>query len=113
MDERINERIRKLRKDILENKTQKEFAEKINVSRSNLGNIENGIINVTDRVITDICKAYNVSERWLRTGEGEVFNNDSNVELVYLTGNLAADGAVLRKIYKFMLKQPDKNWNFK
>ena len=107
----MNERIRMLRKDLLD-KTQKEFAGKINVSRSNLGNIENGIINVTDRVIIDICKAYNVSEEWIRTGEGEVFNSNTNKELVYLTGNLASDGNEFKKKFiTFMLRQPDENWD--
>lgn len=93
-------------------KTQQEFAKKINVSRSNLGNIENGIINVTDRVIIDICKAYNVSEKWLRTGEGEIFNSSPEVELGYLISKLAADdNEFKRKFITFMLKQPEENWD--
>lgn len=68
----IFDRIKFLRKDILK-KTQQEFSESIHISRSNMGNIEIGRIAVTDRVINDICEAFNVSENWLRTGEGEMF----------------------------------------
>lgn len=68
----INERIRLLRKEIL-NLTQQEFSEALNISRSNMGNIEIGRIAVTDRVISDICEKFNVDETWLRTGEGEPF----------------------------------------
>ena len=68
----IYQRIKKLRKNILD-LSQETFGKAINISRSNEANIETGRINVTERVITDICKSFNVSELWLRTGEGEIF----------------------------------------
>ena len=66
----INDRLRSLRKEILK-LTQDEFAKRISVSRSNLGNIEIGNIAVTDRVIATICSVFHVNEDWLRSGEGE------------------------------------------
>ena len=68
----IVERIKWLRKNKLK-LTQQEFASQIKVSRSNYGNIETGQIRITDRVISDICDAFHISEAWLRTGEGEMF----------------------------------------
>ncbi|HBM76088.1 MAG TPA: XRE family transcriptional regulator [Clostridiaceae bacterium] len=68
----IYERIKILRKDEL-HLTQEEFSSKIKISRSNLGSIEVGRISVTDRVISDICFAFNVNEDWLRNGTGEIF----------------------------------------
>ncbi len=68
----IHERIRYLRKDILQ-LTQQEFAESLKISRSNAGNIEIGRIATTDRVISDICEKFNVNEEWLRTGTGDIF----------------------------------------
>lgn len=65
------ERIRHFRKILLK-LTQEEFAKKINISRSNLANIEKGAVSVTDRVISDICNAFSVSEEWLRNGTGEI-----------------------------------------
>ena len=67
----VGERIRHFRKQVLK-MTQEDFASKINVSRSNLGNIEISRISATDRVISDICNSFSVSEEWLRTGEGEM-----------------------------------------
>lgn len=63
----IRNRIRYFRK-IIKKMTQEEFSKQINVSRSNLGNIEIGRISVTDRVISDICSCFNISEKWLRYG---------------------------------------------
>ena len=65
------ERIRFLRKNHLK-LTQEVFAKKINISRANLGNIETNRINITERVILDICKEFNVNYQWLTTGEGEI-----------------------------------------
>lgn len=70
----IYERIKLLRKEYL-NLTQQEFATKIKISRANLANIEVGRINITDRVISDICSAFNTNKKWLYTGNGEVFKD--------------------------------------
>ena len=67
----IWERIRYFRKDVL-NMTQADFANKVKISRSNLGNVETGRISVTDRLLIDICNAFSLSENWLRTGQGEM-----------------------------------------
>ena len=49
------ERIRHLRKKILK-MTLEEFSAKINISGSNLGNIETRRIGLTERVLLDICR---------------------------------------------------------
>lgn len=68
---KLNNRVKKLRKSL--NLTQNEFADKINMSRSNFGSIETGRVNLTDRVINDICKAFSVNKSWLISGEGEMY----------------------------------------
>ena len=74
------ERIKLLRKDILD-MTQEEFSSKIKISRANIGSIETGRISVTDRVIFDICHAFNVRGEWLRSGEGEMFQSEKSFSL--------------------------------
>lgn len=73
---KVHERIRYLRKEVLK-LSQEEFAKKINVSRSNLGNLEINKINVTERVINDICREFRINEEWLLNGNGEIFKADS------------------------------------
>ena len=70
----INERIRFLRKEHL-NLTLDEMSKRLNISLSNLGNIETGKICVTQRVMTDICREFSVSMEWLETGEGDVYDS--------------------------------------
>lgn len=67
----LNERIKKLRKVF--DLTQQEFAEKIGTARNNIAGYETGKRSPSEAVISLICKTFNVSETWLRTGEGEMF----------------------------------------
>lgn len=54
------------------NLTQGEFAAKLGLTRNFISLIENGNRDPSDRTISDICREFNVSEQWLRTGEGEM-----------------------------------------
>ncbi len=89
----INERIRYLRKDIL-NLTQQEFSSAIKISRSNMGNIETGEVAATERVIASICERYNVNEQWLKSGSGDTFRKRSPSEEIgyYVEDLLEYDG---------------------
>ena len=56
------------------NMNQEDFAKKIGVSRNFISLVETTKRNLSDRTIVDICREFNVNEKWLRTGEGEMFN---------------------------------------
>ena len=47
-----------------------------------INNVENGRAAVSDIMIASICRTYGVNERWLRTGEGEMFVQISRDEEV-------------------------------
>lgn len=68
----FGERVRKLRR--LKDLTQQEFADRIGVKRNTVATYEIGRSEPIDAVISLICREFNVSEQWLRTGEGEMFN---------------------------------------
>lgn len=68
----IGNRVREVR-DLLD-LSRKNFGEKIYVSQDVINNIERGRITPTEFHIKGICEKYNVNEKWLRTGEGEMFN---------------------------------------
>ena len=53
------------------------FGEKIGLSRQSISNIESGRRSVTNRMIMAIASKYGVSEKWLETGEGEMFMADT------------------------------------
>lgn len=66
----MNTRIKELRKNL--SLSQKEFAERINVSENFVWMIEKGTRSLSDRTISDICREFKVREEWLRTGEGKM-----------------------------------------
>lgn len=68
----LKNRIKKIRKDV--GLTQVKFGERIGVKGNTITNYENGLRNPTDAVILSICREFNINEKWLRTGEGEMFN---------------------------------------
>lgn len=57
--------------------TQKEFADTIHLKPSTMSLIVNNKRNVTQRVINDICREYNVQEEWLTNGTGDIFCSDT------------------------------------
>lgn len=58
--------------------TLQEFSGKINISRSNLGNIETGRISLTERVLLDICRTFHVNREWILEDTEPVFEEDNN-----------------------------------
>lgn len=67
----MNERIKKVRETL--DLTQEEFGRRIGSARNTIANYENGNRNPSNSVILSICREFDISEDWLRTGEGEMF----------------------------------------
>ncbi len=67
----INERIKYIRKDL--KMSQKDFGEKIGLKPNSLSDIETEKNSVTEQTLKAVCREFNVSEQWLRKGEGEIY----------------------------------------
>lgn len=67
----INRRIEKLIEELGITKTA--FAEKIKVTQPYISKLISGNGTPSERLIEDICEKFGVNETWLRTGEGEMF----------------------------------------
>jgi len=77
----MGDRLKQLRKGL--NLTQQEFADRIGISRGNIGAYEVGKNALSDAVVSLICKEFSVNEEWLRTGEGDMFlpvEQDTDIE---------------------------------
>ena len=106
----IGERIRQLRRGL--DLTQKEFGEKINLKSNSIALIEGGR-NTSDQTIFAICREFSVNERWLRTGEGEMFLPKSrNEELLAFVEQLAgSDSNDIRvQIATIMARLSSEEW---
>ena len=94
------------------NLSQEEFGSKINIkSRGHISALENGTKDLTERMIKDIVREFNVNEEWLRTGEGEMFRTlTPDQELADFVGGLFSDDCEPRKkeFFLAMSKLPDE-----
>lgn len=86
----MKERIKELRKAL--KMTQQEFADRLHIKRTNIGNYESGVSSPTDSVIALICREFGVSENWFRYGEGEMFIPMTlDEEIASFIGGIQAD----------------------
>lgn len=99
------QRIRKLRREL--DLTQQEFAEKIGVSRANIGKYETGISDPSAAVLSLICREFNVNEEWLRTGVGEMFKAAPSSTLDALAEEYKLSSASYVMIEKFVNLKPE------
>lgn len=67
----MRDRIKCLRKYL--ELSQKEFADRIHVSRNYIYQLESTDKPISKKFITLVCEEYNVNEDWLLTGEGDMF----------------------------------------
>lgn len=106
----MNERIKKLRKTL--DLTQQKFADRIGSTQNVLANYETGRRNPSSSVINNICKTFNVNEKWLRTGEGEMFleTSDNVLDLLAAKYNLSHDVRTL--VEEFVNLKPDIQQSF-
>lgn len=79
MNNQIGEQIKELRKKL--NLTQSEFCLKIGLKRNSISLVENGKRNISNQTILSICREFHVNEKWLRTGEGEMFAPNAEDDL--------------------------------
>mgnify|MGYP004574124211 FL=1 len=78
--ETINQRIDAVLKTSGLTKTA--FADRIKVGQPFVSKLTSGASAPSDRTIRDICEAFNVNETWLRTGEGDMFNEVTRDEQI-------------------------------
>jgi transcriptional regulator with XRE-family HTH domain len=71
MDMTISKRIRHIRQTL--NMSQVEFAKAIHISNGYIAELECEHRKVNDRIIHLISLTFGVNEKWLKTGEGEMF----------------------------------------
>lgn len=86
----MNNRIKSLRREL--GLTQEKFAERLSMKRNTIANYEIGRNEPIDAVISLMCERFNVNENWLRTGEGEMFEElTEQQKLLKYTGLLLKD----------------------
>lgn len=76
----LKDRINKIRKEA--GLTMEKFGERIGIKKAAISTIESGRQGVSNQTIKAICREFNVSEDWLRNGEGETYNQLGEHEII-------------------------------
>ena len=72
MADDVKKRIKQVRQTL--GVSQRDFAKRIYISQTLLGDIELGNRNINDRTIQLISTEFNVNKDWLLTGNGDMFS---------------------------------------
>jgi transcriptional regulator with XRE-family HTH domain len=80
----ISSRIRRIRKTL--NMSQVEFAKAIYISNGYIAELECEHRRVNDRIIHLISLTFGVNEKWLKTGEGDMFYKTPGEKLQRMVG---------------------------
>ena len=74
--------------------TMEQFGNRIGgVSKSTISNIENDNRNLTEHMLKSICREFDVNEKWLKSGEGDMPRKlAEEEEVAALVSDLLEDG---------------------
>ncbi|RGB72922.1 XRE family transcriptional regulator [Coprococcus catus] len=107
----LNERLKELRNYL--GLSQEAFGETVGVTKAAISRIESGINSLSDRMILSIVTQHNVSEEWLRTGNGSMFNAMSeDEELDLYVGRISGGSDEFKKnLIKTLCKLSEDEWD--
>jgi transcriptional regulator with XRE-family HTH domain len=102
----MQDRIKEVRKHY--KLTQTEFGERIGVKGNTVTGYETGLRTPSDAVIVSICREFNCNEIWLRTGEGDPFQEESRQEQIMRFATQTVNGSdEFKKAFVSMLAKMD------
>lgn len=103
--DKMNERVKLLRKTL--KLSGEKFGEKLGVQRNAISQIETGKNNLSEQMLLAICREYNVSEEWLRTGSGEMFIETKESFLENISKQYSLDDLDIKIIESYLNLSPD------
>lgn len=85
--------------------TQEEFGKELNLSQNYVWMLESGKRAPSARTIIDLCKKFQISEEWLRTGEGELkAPMTKQAEIANITAQLFHKEEIDPETYNFLVE---------
>lgn len=95
--------------------TQQSFADRIGISKSAIESYEYGRREVSDRTISDICRAFpELNPEWLKYGTGEMkMALTKNQQILSFVNNVASldDSTFKKRLVKALSEMSDEGWD--
>lgn len=108
----MKDRIKQVRKS--QKLTQAAFGDIIGVKGNTITNYETGLRNPTDAVIKSICREFEVSEEWLRTGKGSMFvpkSKDEEIAEMLADIQKSGEDSFRHRLVSALARLDDDGWN--
>lgn len=106
-----NRRIKEVRKAV--GLTLEKFGERVGMKSNSLSQVENGINSVSSQLRMAVCREFHVREEWLRTGEGEMFEERTpDQAIVDFAADLVnvEDDAFKKRLISAFARMDEKTW---
>lgn len=109
----MNERLKFLR--VAFGMSMEEFGKKLGVTGADITNLETGQCDLTNQMITSICKRFAVREEWLRTGSGQMtalIEDTSNEQIADFAKSImeSSDSSFRRHFVELLSMLDDADW---
>jgi transcriptional regulator with XRE-family HTH domain len=96
----LNSRVKLLRKEL--HMSQETFGMRLGVTGAGISKIESGQRNLTEQMLILICREFDINEKWLRYGEGEIFRKKLSSGMEQLVDSYRLDELDKKIIYEYV-----------
>lgn len=104
----MKDRFKELRETL--SLTQQKFADRLNISRNFVAQIEMGSKIPSERTIKDICREFKVNYDWLVNGTGDMFQDDDSDAQAIVDSVMTGDNDFAKKTLVKFARLSEERW---
>lgn len=90
--------------------TQQKFADRLDISRNFVAQIEMGNKIPSERTIKDICREFKVNYDWLVNGTGDMFQDDDSDAQAIVDSVMTGDNDFAKKTLVKFARLSEEHW---
>ena len=104
----MKDRFKELRETL--SLTQQKFADRLDISRNFVAQIEMGNKIPSERTIKDICREFKVNYDWLVNGTGDIFQDDDSDAQAIVDSVMTGDNDFAKKTLVKFARLSEDRW---
>lgn len=105
---KLKDRFKELRETL--SLTQQKFADRLDISRNFVAQIEMGNKIPSERTIKDICREFKVNYDWLVNGTGDMFQDDDSDAQAIVDSVMTGDNDFAKKTLVKFARLSEERW---
>ena len=105
---KLKDRFKELREAL--SLTQQKFADRLDISRNFVAQIEMGSKIPSERTIKDICREFKVNYDWLVNGTGNMFQDDDSDAQAIVDSVMTGDNDFAKKTLVKFARLSEERW---